>query len=131
MTDLQKRGDRSPVPSDWTYAPAPESTDIVKLQDRYELFIGGKWVPAEQHFTTLAPRDESPLAEVAQASAEDVADAVAAAREAFTSWSQLGGSERAKYLFRIARILQERPPKIRFLFMRQELDSDVSHDGKV
>src|SRR5882672_5590298 len=108
MTDLQKRGDRSPVPSDWTYAPAPESTDILKLHDRYELFIGGKWVPAEQHFTTLAPRDESPLAEVAQASAEDVADAVAAAREAFTSWSQLGGSERAKYLFRIARILAER-----------------------
>src|SRR3954465_15512599 len=108
MTDLQKRGDRSPVPADWTYAPAPESTDIVKLQDRYELFIGGEWVTAKEHFTTLSPRDESPLAEVAQASAADVQKAVAAAREAFKPWANLSGSERSKYLFRIARILQER-----------------------
>jgi hypothetical protein len=62
MTDVEKRQDRSPVPRDWTYAPAPESTEIVKLQDRYELFIGGKWVAAKEHFTTLSPRDESPLA---------------------------------------------------------------------
>jgi aldehyde dehydrogenase (NAD+) len=108
MTDMQKRGDRSPVPSDWTYAPAPESTDIVKLRDRYDLFIGGKWVTAKEHFTTLSPRDESPLAEVAQASGEDVAAAVAAARDAFKGWSKLRGSERSKYLFRIARILAER-----------------------
>jgi aldehyde dehydrogenase (NAD+) len=108
MTDLQKRGDRSPVPQDWAYAPAPESTDIVSLQDRYELFIGGKWVTAKEHFTTIAPRDESPLAEVAQAGPEDVAAAVGAARDAFRSWSRLPGSERAKYLFRIARILAER-----------------------
>ena len=108
MTDLQKRGDRSPVPSKWTYAPAPESTDIVKLQDRYDLFIGGKWVSAKDHFTTLSPRDESPLAEVAQASPEDVAAAVGAARDAFKGWSKLRGSERSKYLFRIARILAER-----------------------
>jgi aldehyde dehydrogenase (NAD+) len=108
MTDVEKRQDRSPVPKDWTYAPAPESTEIVKLQDRYELFIGGKWVAAKEHFTTLSPRDESPLAEVAQAGPEDVAAAVAAAREAFKSWSKLPGSERAKYLFRIARILAER-----------------------
>src|SRR5256885_13247370 len=105
MTDVEKRQDRSPVPTDWTYAAAPESTEIVKLQDRYELFIGGKWVPAEQHFTTLSPRDESPLAEVAQASDQDVATAVAAAREALASWSRLAGSPRAKYLFRIARLL--------------------------
>jgi hypothetical protein len=42
MTDLQKRGDRSPVPTDWTYAPAPESTDIVRLQERYGLYVGGE-----------------------------------------------------------------------------------------
>src|SRR3954453_17974692 len=108
MTDVVKRGDRSPVPADWTYAPAPESTDIVKLQDRYELFIGGEWVTAKEHFTTLSPRDESPLAEVAQASAADVQKAVAAAREAFQPWAKLSGSERSKYLFRIARILAER-----------------------
>src|SRR4051794_6316356 len=108
MTDLQKRSDRSPVPSDWTYAPAPESTDIVKLQDRYELFIGGKWGAANEHFTTLSPRDESPLAEVAQANEADVRKAVAAARGASPAGAKLPGSERAKYLFRIARILQER-----------------------
>jgi aldehyde dehydrogenase (NAD+) len=108
MTEVEKRQDRSPVPTDWTYAPAPESTDIVKLQDRYELFIGGKWVAAKEHFTTLSPRDESPLAEVAQASEADVHKAVAAAREAFPAWSKLPGSERSKYLFRIARILAER-----------------------
>src|SRR3954453_10201839 len=103
MTDVEKRSDRSPVPSGWTYAPAPESTDIVDLRDRYALFIGGEWVEAKEHFTTVAPRDESPLAEVGQAGPEDVAQAVAAAREAFGSWSRLEPSERAKYLFRIAR----------------------------
>ena len=108
MTDVEKRQDRSPVPTDWTYAPAPESTDIVKLQDRYDLFIGGKWVPAKEHFTTISPRDETPLAEVAQASEGDVRKAVAAARDAFPAWSKMSGSERSKYLFRIARILAER-----------------------
>jgi aldehyde dehydrogenase (NAD+) len=108
MTDVEKRQDRSPVPTDWTYAPAPESTEIVKLQDRYELFIGGKWIEAKEHFTTLSPRDESPLAEVAQASEADVHKAVTAAREAFPAWAKLPGSERSKYLFRIARILAER-----------------------
>ena len=108
MTDLEKRSDRSPVPADWTYAPAPESTDIVRLQERYGLYVGGEWLDTKEHFTTIAPRDESPLAEVAQASAADVQNAVVAAREAFGTWSKLPGSERAKYLFRIARILAER-----------------------
>src|SRR5881394_1304977 len=100
MTDVSKRGDRSPVPTDWTYAPAPESTDVVRLQERYGLYIGGDWLTAKDHFTTISPRDESPLAEVAQASEADVQKAVAAAREAFGPWSKLPGSERAKYLFR-------------------------------
>src|SRR5262249_41499571 len=108
MTELERRQDRSPVPAGWTYAPAPESTDILTLQERYGLFIGGEWVEAAGHFTTIAPRDESPLAEVGQASAEDVRAAVAAGREAFPAWSRLPGSERSKYLFRIARILSER-----------------------
>ena len=108
MTDVARRGDRSPVPADWTYAPAPESTDIVRLQERYGLYVGGEWLETKEHFTTIAPRDESPLAEVGQASAADVQNAVAAAREAFGTWSKLPGSERAKYLFRIARILAER-----------------------
>src|SRR3954468_4586062 len=100
MTAGARRGDPSPVPAGWTYAPAPESTDIVRLQERYELFIGGEWVEAKEHFTTIAPRDESPLAQVAQATEADVQRAVAAARDAFTPWAKLPGSERAKYLFR-------------------------------
>jgi aldehyde dehydrogenase (NAD+) len=109
MSELQKRGG-TPVPSEWTYAPAPESRDIVTLQERYGLFVGGEWVEPRdgEFFTTLAPRDEEPLAQVAQAGPVDVAAAVAAAREAYGSWSRRSGAERAKYLFRIARILQER-----------------------
>jgi aldehyde dehydrogenase (NAD+) len=108
VTEVSKRQDRSPVPKDWTYAPAPESTDIVQLRERYGLYIGGEWLDAKEHFTTISPRDESPLAEVGQASVADVETAVAAAREAFKSWSKLPGSERSKYMFRIARILAER-----------------------
>jgi len=108
MTEVERRPDLSPVPADWTYAPAPESTDIVRLQERYGLYVGGEWLDAAEHFTTLAPRDESPLAEVSQASPEDVENAVAAAREAAATWARLPGSERSKYLFRIARILAER-----------------------
>ncbi|HKH31851.1 MAG TPA: hypothetical protein VKA45_12445, partial [Gaiellaceae bacterium] len=64
MSELERKQDRAPVPADWTYAPAPESTDIVALQDRYGLFLGGEWVePASgEYFTTISPRDEEPLA---------------------------------------------------------------------
>jgi aldehyde dehydrogenase (NAD+) len=103
LTELQ------PIPDDWTYAPAPEGRDIVRLPERFGHFVGGEWLDATESYTTLAPRDEEPLAEVAQGTAEDVDQAVAAARAAFANgWSSLPGSERAKYLFRIARILQER-----------------------
>ncbi len=108
MTEVSKRQDRSPVPRDWTYAPAPESTDIVQLRDRYGLYVGGEWLEAKERYTTISPRDESPLAEIGQASVADVEAAVAAAREAFKSWAKLPGSQRSKYLFRIARILAER-----------------------
>jgi aldehyde dehydrogenase (NAD+) len=110
MTEVERRSDRSPVPADWTYAPAPESTDIVSLRERYGLFVGGEWVAPRsgEFFETISPRDESPLAQVAQAGEQDVVAAAGAAREAFASWSALPGSERAKYLFRIARILAER-----------------------
>ena len=99
MTEVEKRQDRSPVPKDWTYAPAPESTDIVRLRERYGLYIGGEWLDAKEHFTTISPRDESPLAEVAQASVADVETAVAAAREAFAAWSKLRSAERSKLPF--------------------------------
>ena len=102
-------GDGQAVP--WEYAPAPESRDVVKLQARYGLFVGGKEVAPRsgQWFTTIDPATEEPLAEVAKAGLADVEDAVAVARRAFRrSWGGMPGRERAKYLFRIARILQER-----------------------
>jgi len=109
LTELDRTGDRSPVPADWTYAPAPESRDIVRLRERYGLFVGGEWLEPSETYETISPASEEPLAIVAQATAEDVDRAVGAAREAFANgWSSLPGSERAKYLFRIARILQER-----------------------
>ncbi|HEX6400281.1 MAG TPA: aldehyde dehydrogenase family protein, partial [Actinomycetota bacterium] len=95
----------------WEYAAAPESKDIVRLQDRYGLFIGGEFVDPKsgRWFETIDPSTEETLAEVAEAGPEDVEVAVTAARDAWTSrWRDLPGSERAKYLYRIARALQER-----------------------
>jgi len=95
----------------WDYAPAPEARDIVRIQERYGLFIGGKFVEplSGERYTTIDPAREEPLSEVAQANQADVNRAVKAARGAFEgTWSKLRPSERAKYLFRIARILQER-----------------------
>ncbi|HUG06764.1 MAG: aldehyde dehydrogenase family protein [Chloroflexota bacterium] len=95
----------------WDYAPAPEARDIVRIQERYGLFIGGKFVEpfSGERYTTIDPAREAPLSEVAQANKADVDRAVKAARGAFEgTWSKLRPSERAKYLFRIARLLQER-----------------------
>jgi aldehyde dehydrogenase (NAD+) len=106
--------DRSLVPAasvPWEYAPAPEATDIVHLEDRYGLFVGGEFVEPKsgKYFPTINPATEEVLAEVAEAGPEDVDLAVRAARDAHeTTWRSLPGSERAKYLFRIARALQER-----------------------
>jgi len=111
VTELEKRHSPVPAPLEWDYAPAPEARDIVRFQERYGLFLGGEHVEPRsgEYFPTISPSTEEPLAEVAQAGAEDVDLAVSAAREAFTNgWSGLRPAERAKYLFRIARILQER-----------------------
>ena len=92
------------------YAPAPESTAVVTLRDRYGLFINGESVDPKsgRHFTTISPSTEEPLAEVAEAGPEDVALAVEAARAASGPWQRLAGAERAKFVYRIARQLQER-----------------------
>ena len=93
------------------YAAARESTDIVRLQDRYGLFVGGAFVEPKsgRYYTTIDPATEEPLAEVAEAGPEDVAVAVEAARHASEHrWRNLAGATRAKYLYRIARQLQER-----------------------
>src|SRR4051794_29816969 len=109
MTEVSKRGERAPVPTGWTYAPAPESRDIVQLRERYGIYVGGEWLEPSETYETLSPATEEVLAQISQASKADVHTAVAAARGAYENdWSSLPGSERAKYLFRIARILQER-----------------------
>ena len=92
------------------YAAAPESTALLNLRSEYDLWIGGEWVPSIDgtRFTTLNPATEEPIAEVWAAGARDVDAAVAAAGRAFWPWAALSGAERGKYLFRIARLLQER-----------------------
>ena len=95
----------------WSYAPAPESAEHVVIDDSYGLFIGGDFVePADGlYFDTINPATESPLARVALAGPADVDRAVRSARRAFTGpWSKMKPSERGKYIYRIARILQER-----------------------
>jgi aldehyde dehydrogenase (NAD+) len=109
MTEISKRGKNVPVPHEWTYAPAPESREIVQLRERYGIYVGGEWLQPAESYDTISPATEEVLAQIGQASEADVGSAVAAARGAFEDgWSTLPGSERAKYLFRIARILQER-----------------------
>ena len=93
------------------YAPAPESTAIVDIQSDYNLFIDGKFVPSKggKRFATMNPANEQVLAKVTQGTAADVDRAVKAATNAYKkTWSKLPGADRGKYLFRIARILQER-----------------------
>ena len=111
MAELEQRGDRAPVPSKWEYESAPESREIVTLEERYGLFVGGEFVEPRsgEYYKTIDPSSEELLAEIPQAGAEDVAFAVGTARAAFEDgWSAAAPAERAKYLYRIARILQER-----------------------
>jgi aldehyde dehydrogenase (NAD+) len=92
------------------YAPAPEAIDHVRIQPRYGLFIGGKMLEphSKKRFSTTNPATEQKLSEVAEADAVDVGRAVKAAGTAFTSWSRMAPSRRARYLFRISRLIQER-----------------------
>jgi aldehyde dehydrogenase (NAD+) len=95
----------------WAYAPAPETADHVKIQPRYELFVGGKWVApkSKKYFDTVSPSTEEKLAEVAEANAADVDDAVSAARACYEKyWSKLRPIDRGKYIYRISRALQEK-----------------------
>jgi aldehyde dehydrogenase (NAD+) len=110
--EIEPKGERRPRrATPWEYAPAPESRDIVSIRDRYGLFIGGKFVEPRsgKHFDSIDPSDEETLAVVAEAGPEDVGLAVEAADAAHRkTWGDLPGKDRAKYLYRIARALQER-----------------------
>ena len=97
--------------SSWEYAPAPESKDHVKIKSSYDLFINGKFTAPDsgKYFDTINPATEAKLAKVADANAKDVDKAVKAARNAYdTVWSKMPAKERGKYLYRIARVMQER-----------------------
>lgn len=97
--------------TDWTYAPSPESTDHIKLNKQYDLFINGKFVKpnSKKYFSTINPATEEKLAEVALADEKDVDAAVNAAKNAYDKvWKKMPAAERGKYIFRIARLLQER-----------------------
>ncbi|MFE4020260.1 aldehyde dehydrogenase family protein, partial [Streptomyces sp. NPDC059101] len=99
------------------YAPAPESRSVVDLASSYGLFIDGEFTEGTGGGLrkTVSPATEEVLAEYTQGTADDVDRAVRAARTAFEKWSALPGAERAKYLFRIARIIQERSRELAVL----------------
>jgi aldehyde dehydrogenase (NAD+) len=94
----------------WEYAPSLEGTSHIQLKEKYDLFIDGKWIKPSnnRYFDTINPATEEKLAEIAWASEDDVDLAVMAARKAYKEvWSVMKASERAKYIFRIARLMQE------------------------
>jgi aldehyde dehydrogenase (NAD+) len=97
--------------SEWAYSPSLESAGHIKLKKKYDLFINGKFVKSKsgKYFDTINPATEEKLAEIAEADQKDVDAAVKAARIAYQQvWSKLSGKERAKYIYRIARLIQER-----------------------
>ncbi|MDT7786312.1 MAG: aldehyde dehydrogenase [Pseudonocardiales bacterium] len=101
----------------WEYAPAPESRDIANLKPNYRMFVDGKFVEGSgEPLKTINPATEEVLAEVSTASQSDVDTAVKAARRAYDRvWSKMPGSERAKYIYRIARQIQERARELAVL----------------
>jgi len=95
----------------WDYSPAPESTDHIQLKDQYDLFINGQFNPAVdgKYFDTINPSNEKKIAEVAEAGKADIEKAVASSQKAYEkTWSKMHPKERGKYIYRIARLLQER-----------------------
>ncbi|HEY6113227.1 MAG TPA: aldehyde dehydrogenase family protein [Gaiellaceae bacterium] len=111
MAQVERRASNLPAAFEWEYAPAPEARDIVQIRERYGLFVGGEEIEprTNEWFASISPSTEESLFEVALAGEEDVAHAVETARGAFENgWSALAPAERAKYLFRLARLIQER-----------------------
>src|SRR5271170_4248027 len=102
----------------WNYAPAPEDSKNYVIAPRHELFIGGKFVKphSQTYFPSINPATEETLTEIALADATDVDRAVKSARRAYTNvWSRMPGRERGKYLYRIARLIQEKSRELAVL----------------
>src|SRR5688572_12314685 len=95
----------------WSYAPAPESKSAATIKPQYDLFINGEWQKplSKKYFDSTNPANEEKLSEIAEAGAADVDNAVKAARNAYDKvWRKMPSKERAKYIYRIARMIQER-----------------------
>src|SRR3954468_3453693 len=119
--------DRAPVPrhqrqlrfgEKWSYAPAPEAHAHIEIKKRYQLFIDGQFVAPKsgKYFASINPATEEKLAEIAEANVADVGMAVSAARRAYKNvWSKMPGRERGKFLFRIARLIQEKSRELAVL----------------
>ena len=111
---MGETGNQDVFISNWEYAEAPESQDHIQINKRYDLFIDGKFEEpqSKKYFQTTNPANGKELAKVAEASEDDVDRAVKAARNAFKKWSGLPAKERGKYIFRIARLIQERAKEL-------------------
>jgi aldehyde dehydrogenase (NAD+) len=94
----------------WNYALARENISHIRLKNKYDLFIDGKFIKpsSNKYFDTINPATEKVIAKIAEANREDVNLAVKSARKSFKIWSKLEAKERGKYIFRIARMIQER-----------------------
>lgn len=111
MSISKEKGTQPASGLDWSYAPAPEDKKHIRLKEKYDLFINGKFVKPSggKYFDTVSPSTEEKLASVAEANEKDVDSAVKAARNAYEkAWKKMPAKERAKYIFRIARMIQER-----------------------
>jgi aldehyde dehydrogenase (NAD+) len=116
MTAIETKERLQPGPAssalvEWQYSPSLESTDHIKIESRYNLFIGGQFVQphSKRWFETINPATEDTLAEIAEADEVDVDRAVKEARRAYEKvWRKMSAAERGKYIFRIARLIQEK-----------------------
>jgi aldehyde dehydrogenase (NAD+) len=118
MSEAAEIAKPSSAPLKWEYATSTEATDILDLEARYGLFIDGEFVKpkSRKYFESINPATEETIAEVAEAGEADVDAAVAAARRAHSDvWGSMPGSERAKHIFRIARMIQERSRELAVL----------------
>ena len=107
---MAKKGNETMFKASWSYDKALESTDHIQINKKYELYIDGKFRKPSlgKYFDTINPSNHQKIAKIAEATSQDVDMAVKAARRAFKSWSELTGKDRGKYIFRIARLIQER-----------------------
>ena len=102
--------DKIDLHKNWNYSGAPESTSHISLKDKYDLFIDGSFIKpnSRKYFNTINPANNEVIAQIADANKKDVNLAVKSARKAFKTWSKIKPRERGKYIFRIARMIQER-----------------------